>query len=671
MKNSPLRPWQFAFVAALLALHWALAVGSKLNESTTSDELVHLTGGFTFNHFHDYRLHPENGILPQRWAALPATLAGTKFPDLANNSYWRTSDAWVIGHQFFYETGDDHFPRLMAGRAMIALFGVATGLLVFLWSRRLFGFAGGVISLVLFTFDPGFLAHDALATSDACMTFFMLASVGAWWRHLHDGRARWWWLSAAAFGLACVAKYSAPLLLPMFVALAALRAFAPEPLALLGRAWTTRGGKFGAAALSALAHGAVAALVIWAFFGFRFSAANPTLPPFDHFIRPWEWLDANLGASGKLLRALAAAHVLPEGYLYGFAYVLETAQVRSAFLNGDYSTTGWPSFFLWAFALKSSLAVVAASALALVLAARRWLAAAVPGAWRGDLYRVAPLVVLFAVYWLFSITSHLNIGHRHILPTYPVLFIAAGALAAWCASRRAFAVVGALLLASHLRESTRIAPHYLAYFNALAGGPANGWRHLADSSLDWGQDLPGLKTWLDANARAEPAYLAYFGTGEPAYYDLRVKRLPFVNGFKLPAPPVEPLGPGLYCVGATMLDHVYSPVRGDWTLALEREFQAARGLEREFADFTARSPRRAELLQSASAEKWQTAASRYELLRFARLCYYLRVRAPDAHVGYSIFIYRLTADEIRAATGGSLRDWQTLIERTVSTREKN
>ena len=53
-----------------------------------------------------------------------------------------------------------------------------------------------------------------------------------------------------------------------------------------------------------------------------------------------------------------------------------------------------------------------------------------------DLYRVTPLITLFAVYWAFSITSHLNIGHRHVLPTYPVIFIAIGFLGSWMVSRR-------------------------------------------------------------------------------------------------------------------------------------------------------------------------------------------------------------------------------------------
>jgi hypothetical protein len=658
MNETARRPWLFALAAVLLALHYALAVGSKFRESTTSDELVHLTGGFTFNHFHDYRLHPENGILPQRLAALPATLAGAKFPPLENNEYWRTSDAWVLGHEFFYETGEDHFPRLMAGRALIALFSVATGLLVFLWSRRLFGDAGALVSLGFFVFEPSFLAHGALVTSDACAAFFLLASVGAWWRHLHDGRARWWWISAATFGLACVAKYSAPLLLPMFVLLAAVRAWAGGPLALLGRTWTSRGGKFGAAALSALGHGAVAALVIWAFFGFRYAAANPALPPFAHFIRPWEWLDSNLGAAGKILRAVAAARLLPEGYIYGFAYVLETAQIRAAFLNGEFSNYGWASFFVWAFALKSTIPLLLAGAAAGALLVRRA---------RELAYRLAPLAALFGVYWVFSITSHLNIGHRHILPTYPVLFIACGALGAWLAARRVLpALLVPALLAWHAGESLRVAPHFLAYFNEIAGGPANGHRHLVDSSLDWGQDLPGLKAWLDAHAQpGEPVYLSYFGTGEPDYYGIRARRLMFVNGFKLPAPPLEKLEPGLYCIGATILAQVYSPVRGPWTLALEKEFQAARSAEEAMVAYTHDPKNHAALERDAPKEKWESAAKRYEWLRLARLCHYLRVRGADANVGYSIFIYRLTADEIRAATGGTLREWSELIERTA------
>jgi hypothetical protein len=648
-------------VAALLAVHALLAFWAVSGQSNTADEILHITGGYAYWHLDDYRLHPENGILPQRWSALPATFMQPPFPKLEGNPYWKTSEVQPVGHQFFYETGHDHVPMLMAGRAMILCFSVATGLLVFIWSRRLFSTAGAFLSLTLYAFSPDFLAHGALATSDVCMTFFFLASLGAWWWHLHDRRTWIWALSAVAFGLACVAKFSAPLLLPMMVLTALARACTAAPLHVFGRDYVSRAGKFGAAALSALGHGLVAVAVIWAFYGFHYAAFNPALPPADHFVRPWEVLDLHIGLPGKFIRFLAGLHALPEAFLYGMAYVLETTQVRSAFLNGDYSTTGWPTFFPWTFALKTTLSVFATTALVSLLAARRWLRT--PATFRPDLYRVAPLAALFLVYWAVSLTSHLNIGHRHILPTYPVLFIAAGALGVWLTSRRAL-LVGpvVVLLAGQVVEAVRIAPHFLAYFNVLGGGPENGHRHLVDSSLDWGQDLPGLKTWLESHPSDTPVYLSYFGTGEPDYYQLRVRRLPFVNGFKIPQPYVA-LEAGTYCISATMLEHVYSSIRGSWTLELEKEYQDLRKYEPLFSDYTHSAARRAELNREVSEAQWQRSWSRHGQLRFARLCYYLRVRRADASIGYSIFIYRLSAAEIAAATAGSLGEWSALIER--------
>jgi hypothetical protein len=649
-----------ATASVLLILHFVMAVGSKLHESTTSDELVHLSAGTSYWQNHDYRLQPENGILPQRWAALPAWLAGTKFPDLRNNVYWRTSDSWVVGYQFFYETGDDHFPRLMAGRAMIGLFSVATGILVFCWSRRLFGDAGALVSLVLYAFCPTFLAHGALVTSDMCMAFFFLAACGAWWRQLHDGRARVWWLSALTLGLAFVAKYSAVLLPPMMVLMAAIRALGPQPLAFAGRTFSTRGGKFGAAALSALGHAVVVAFVIWACYGFRYSAFNPLLPSADQFIRPWSFMEERIGAAGSVIHALANVHALPEAFLYGLAFVTYTASSRAAFLNGDYGVAGWPTFFPWAFILKTTVPMLLICVTIAGSTALRW---AGGGAWRRNLYRVTPLLVLFVVYWLSSLASHLNIGHRHLLPTYPVLFIAAGALSAWVTSGNLLRIAAVvILLGWHMTESIRAAPHYIAYFNPLGGGPDNGWRHLVDSSIDWGQDLPGLKTWLDKYGDQQPVFLSYFGTGEPDYYGIKATRMPFLNLFGKINPWYDPQG-GLYCISATILQQVYSPFRGEWRLEWEKEYQEGRLKEPLFREYWKNPTVRKDLQQMGAASAFEETWVRYDKLRLARLCHYLRVRPPDANIGHSILIYRLTAAEVAGATTGTLTDWYKLIEK--------
>lgn len=658
----PSRPLLVAAVGLLLALHWLLAVGSKFQESVTADELAHLTGGMSYWQLNDYRIQPENGNLPQRWAALPAWLEGARFPELAGQKDWRTSDAWVLGHRFFYETGEDHFPRLMAGRAMIALFSVATGLLVFCWSRRLFGTAGGFVALGFFVFCPNFLAHGGLVTSDACMVFFFLASVGAYWRHLHDPRLRWLLLGGVTFGLACLAKLSAGLLLPMMAVMAVVRVWSPAPLQLGSRTWTTRASKLGLIVATTLVQGAMAYVMIWAAYGFRYSAFNPALPPADYFIRPWEVTLGHLGLSGTVIRALVACHALPEAYLYGLSFVLEMAQLRSAFLDGAYSLTGWVRFFPLAFLYKTTAPVLLTCAALLALGAARFRRAAAAGRWRRWLYPLTPLLALFAIYWATSLASTLNIGHRHLLPTYPVLFILAGALGTAFTVRHRWGMIGVgALLAWQVIETARIHPHYLAYFNDFSGGPRRGHEHLVDSSLDWGQDLPGLKRWLAEHPTNEPVYLSYAGSGEPAYYGIRARALPMINGFKIRHPYV-PLEPGIYCIGATMLEHVYSPIREPWSPTLEKEYQFMRTFEPAFEAYIRDPQRRAELDREASPEKWHLAWSRYDLLRFARLCHYLRVRAPDADVGYSILIYRLSAAEIAAATTGTLAEWQAAID---------
>ena len=125
-----------------------------------------------------------------------------------------------------------------------------------------------------------------------------------------------------------------------------------------------------------------------------------------------------------------------------------------------------------------------------------------------------------------------------------------------------------------------------------------------------------------------------------------------------------PLGPGLYCIGATMLEQVYSPVRGPWTTALESEFQFLRMYEPVFRLYAEDPAARSRLEREMPNVKWIASRDRFQHLRFARLCTYLRVRRADANVGYSILIYRLSAAEVKAATAGSLADWRSLIERS-------
>lgn len=651
--------WLLPFAVVLItALHAVLAVTATADKSVTADEIAHLTAGHAYNTRGDFRLHPENGNLPQRLAALPFALAGDPLPP-TNRPDWLGSDIWRVGHEFLYESGLPVEERLFAARALMALTGAATALLCFLWSHSFFGNTGGLFSLSLAALCPTLLAHGPLATSDVTMTFLFLASVGAWWRHLLNPGITGAVLSAITFGLGLLAKFSAVLLVPM--------------LGILGLIWLAgeirRGSgrlAFRRVTLSAVAHLGFAWLLIWAAYGFRFSAFAEPLEG-SRFSHDWTWLLVGLGWKADLLGWLREWRLLPEAWTHGLAFVLQFSRARGAFMSGEYSITGWISFFPWAFLIKTPVPLLIILAITATVSLRRTLRGGSKSV-RQSLYRFAPLVVLVVVYGAVSLASNLNIGHRHLLPIYPALFIGAGALApaARRAGRSAMVGLGALL-AWQAFESGNIRPHYLAYFNQIVGGPANGWRHLVDSSLDWGQDLPGLRAWLDANARADRVFLAYFGTGDPVHEGIRATSLPTLPEVG-EARRWHRLEAGIYAVSATMLQQVYSRHRGPWTAELEAEFQQLRELEPDFLAFQEDPSRREVLLAKAPLEKWRAGWTTFESLRFARLCHYLRLKRPSALIGYSILIFRLDEAEIQAVTRGSVHAWREALEAAASNR---
>ncbi len=80
-----------------------------------------------------------------------------------------------------------------------------------------------------------------------------------------------------------------------------------------------------------------------------------------------------------------------------------------------------------------------------------------------------------------------------------------------------------------------VAPHQLAYFNESVGGPERGYRYLSDSNLDWGQDLKGLKAYIEKE-KLPIIYLSYFGTAPPSYYGIRYQDVAS-KGILGPPPP--------------------------------------------------------------------------------------------------------------------------------------
>jgi hypothetical protein len=616
--------------AGILGLYWWMATSVSDNQGTTGDEIAHLTAGYSYWKTDDYRLQPENGNLPQRVAAIPLLFRkDLKFPTLDQYS-WRISDVWDLGFQWFFTLGNDLAMMLRESRQMIALFGVATGALVFLWGRRLYGDKGALLAATLFAFCPTMLANGALVTSDMTATCMFLAAVTAFWAmaaRLSPARVL---LFGAALGLLCVAKFSAPLIAPMCAILwlvrlsgpVTLEAAWPFPCAISGRmriAWSLVAATLAACAL--------AVAVIWASYGFRYAMFRQFEPHRIRSLVGWDVLEDQGGPLVPMLRFARAHELLPESYIYGFAHTYRFSRYRKAFLNGDYRSYGWVQFFPYTTAVKTPLALFALIALSGLAASRRRSSKE----WRSRLYDWSPLLSLFAVYWAFSLTSHLNIGHRHIMPVYPVLFVMAAGAAAWIGrpSRWAAACVAALVV-WFAAESVWIRPNYLAYFNELVG-PRDAWRHLVDSSLDWGQDLPTVRRWLDAHPQQGPVFISYFGSGDIQYYGINATRVGDANFDFRPRKPAI-LSGGLWIISVTIFQLDYTEARGPWDLAKEQRYRTL------LAHVV-------ELGKTGGTLSYKD-GMQLETYQFARLCHYLRGKQPVAEPAYTFLVYRLTDDEV-------------------------
>jgi hypothetical protein len=125
------------------------------------------------------------------------------------------------------------------------------------------------------------------------------------------------------------------------------------------------------------------------------------------------------------------------------------------------------------------------------------------------------------------------------------------------------------MLAWGFGSSLAYFPHSVSYFNELVGGPRNGFRHLLDSNIEWGQDLELVRRWALANPQARPLYVAAYYTIDPS--NLGVPS----SGFPPSGPHIDPdryvrpdeklLGPapGWFAVGVAALMADSHPDRGN------------------------------------------------------------------------------------------------------------
>lgn len=517
----------------MLALMLGLAYFSMLGDSAIIDEVAHLPAGYSYVTQQDMRLNPEHPPLIKDlaggaiWLYAQITDAKINFP--ANLPAWQTAvnGQWDFGFDFLYREGNDADTLVFLGRLPMLLILLLLGFYVFKWTRELAGPTAALLALFLYSFSPTFIAHGRFVTTDVAAAAAIFIASYYFIRWLKNPSAKNLIIAGLVFGVAQLAKFSVFLLVILFGVITLLwiylkirenKKFWPNLFRYLG----------GTIMLYAIGY----IFIVWPVYIFH--TANY---PIDRQINDTKQILQTFGmrpvanliiwlAGLPILRALAQ-------YGLGLAMVLQRAVGgNTTYFLGEINNTGWPLYFPIVYLIKETLTLHLLTFAAFFYAL--WQAI------KNRIYRwytfhdflkenIAQILMLgfITLYWYSSFRSILNIGVRHVLPTFPFIFLlVAQQVSLWLkdkpinnerlAQTLKYAFL-AILIVWQAVSVVSVYPSFLAYFNESIGGPTNGYKYVVDSNLDWGQDMKRLTTWVNAN-KIDKIHVHYFGGAVPEYY---------------------------------------------------------------------------------------------------------------------------------------------------------
>jgi hypothetical protein len=579
----------------LLLVLFALLAFSVQMKSPTMDEQNHIARGLAYLVTGDLRLSQEHPPGINVWQTWPLLLdPGIHLP--VDSPSWANAEWYGFADQLLWRANDHPDTMVYATRVPVMWLTLILAALLYRWTREIGGPWAGLIALALLVFDANILAHGRLTTTDLGVTCLSFAAVYALWHAV--GATTWtsWAVAGVLLGAAQISKFSALVLVPVTLLIVVLEWIMQArrtsvPASQPGR-WIAR---------LAVLYG-TALLIIWAAYRLTWaplpflSGAPGPAPAY------WAGITTILQRTGGGTPTFLIGKHSTEGWWYYFpvAFVIKTPLPNLIFLVIAFVL--WATRPLRAGRRRSAVDIQLSSGLPEDPTAKAPNRSTNSERNEGPALRMRsfpnPLPYLWSPvlgFWVIALLGSFDIGYRHILPTLPFLYAFIGwQLGMWTweqtgkvvgplspllppaqevvhrrssapsleigrglgiVARLSSIVVVALLLWLAI-TTLSLFPHYLAYFNALAGGPQGGYRFLVDSNLDWGQDLPGLVEYAKQRG-IDRVYLSWFGAAHPEAYGISFHPLPGYWRFRGEPPayglnPYAP-SPGTYAISASNL----------------------------------------------------------------------------------------------------------------------
>ncbi|MBI4743233.1 MAG: glycosyltransferase family 39 protein [Actinobacteria bacterium] len=492
----------FLTISIFLFVIFIQVVTSMRRESPTYDEVIHM---------------PSKLVIPNR--------------------AWNERDPLGFGHTFLYLYNNNADQIVFWSRIPIVLLSMLLAFFVFKWAEELYGFWGGFLALFLFSFEPNILAHSRLSTSDLGVAVFIFIAIYRFLKFVKNPTKLNLIWAGITFGLAQASKFSAPLIIPIYLLLIIVLTINSDyefvsPVK-IPKKFKGKSLKFYLLFVNFIIILFLSYLVIFVSYGgkvgpiYSLKAHGGEHPWFVAKVIPQKFETVRKAVYYVLEEIPVPANEWFRGLLRQFEH---SRFGQPGYLMGKSSETGWWYYYIFAFLIKTPIALlilIGVSLVSVLKARTPKYPPSIPPLTRGDIGELAPLsrgetegskevsqfppltkggeggfldkrldfyfiIIPIAFFILISFFNKIAIGLRYLLPMYPFLFV---------------------LAASVVKIKIN------AYFNEFAGGPENGYKYLVDSNLDWGQDLKGLREYQVKNKLGK-IKLSYFGTANPDYYKL-------------------------------------------------------------------------------------------------------------------------------------------------------
>ncbi len=513
-------------VVMLLAIHAGMLAWAATKHSPTMLEPAFLVAGISHWKFGTFELFRVNPPLTRMVAALPVMAAGCETDWSAFYEAPGARAEFALGSRLVAVNGERSLWLLTLARWSCIPFSLIGGLFCFLWSRELWQHSGaGLIALALWCFDPNVLAHAELITTESAAAAFGLGAGYFFWRWLKQPTWSRAFAAGLFLGLAELTKMSWLVLFGLWPGLWLLW-YCSAPQTAVSRdghdqSATPAGtgpGRTGSARKQVAQLAIIVAFGAYLInLGYGYDGTFTKLKDFNFVSHTLTGKQP--GTPGNRFTGTCLANLrlpMPKSYVLGFDTQKRDFEDygRPSYLRGEWKLGGWWYYYLYGLAVKTphGTQIIVAVVAWYLLRHRPAKNDSLPGRdhhatdpisdhsirphWCDVVVVLAPAISLLL---LVSSQTQCNEHLRYILPAFGFVFVLAGAAAVILPWRRSL-VAGFILacLWNTAYSSVENHPHNIAYFNWLAGGPANGYRHLRGSSLGWGHDVLSLAKWIES-----------------------------------------------------------------------------------------------------------------------------------------------------------------------------